>query len=129
MEKLLRLAGELGLEVIEGRGKHAGGYRPDDNTIRLTPGLSRRAARSVLAHEIGHHVHGHRPSHFGPVLRRQERAANEWAARLLITIDDYREAEKLREGHVPSIAFELDVLPELVESYQSILERHFSVAA
>lgn len=129
MEKLLQLSDELGLHIIEAGGTHAGGYRPGENVIRLRPGMSRRATRTVLAHEIGHHLLGHRPTHFGPVLARQERSANEWAARELIPIAAYREAEYLRDGHVPSIAFELDVLPVIVESYQSILERHLRMAA
>lgn len=129
MEKLLQLSDELGLDVIEGHGAHLGGYRPDENVVRLRPGLSRRAARTVLAHEVGHHALGHRPTRFGPVLGRQERAANEWAARHLISLSDYREAEYLRDGHLASIAFELDVLPVLVESFQSILERHRPIAA
>lgn len=123
METLYRLAESHGLTVTEGAGKHLGGYRPGDHTIRLRPGLSHRAARTVLAHEIAHHVLGHRPTQFGPVLARQERQANEWAARRLINIHDYRTAELIREGHVPSIAFDLDVLPVVVETYQTLITR------
>lgn len=120
---LYLLARDLGLTVIEQPGKHLGGYRPDDNTIRLTPNLPQRAARSVLAHEIGHHLLGHRPTPFGPLRARQERAADEWAARHLITLDGYREAEMLRDGHLPSIAHDLGVAYELAVAYQRILAR------
>ncbi|MFC3397781.1 hypothetical protein ACFOEP_04690 [Microbacterium amylolyticum] len=35
----------------------------------------------------------------------------------------YRASEELRDGHVPSIAFDLDVTPELVHAYQQLLAR------
>lgn len=123
MLTLLQLAEELGLEVIEKRGPHTSGYRPHERVIRLTPGMSRRAARSVLAHEIAHHVLEHRPTDFGPIRARQERQANEWAARHLIDHDTYIEVERLRDGHLASMAHDLDVAPELVTVYQSLLQR------
>lgn len=129
MEQLQRLAAELGLTIIEAEGEHLGGYRPDENTVRLRPGLPRRAARSVLAHEIGHHVLGHLPQPFGPLRKRQERAANEWAARHLISAAGYAEAERIHEGHVGTIAHTLDVHPELVIAYQRILQRALIASA
>lgn len=123
MQQLLTMADELGLTVIEQRGKHLGGYRPGDRVIRLTPGLPQPTARSLLAHEIAHHVLEHRPTEFGPVHKRQERHANEWAARLLIPHDRYIEVERLRDGHVPSMAHDLDVAPELLEVHRSMLLR------
>lgn len=130
MESLQRLADDLGLTVIEEHGEHLGGYRPDDRVVRLRPGLPVRAARSVLAHEIAHHVLNHNPTPFGPLRKRQERAANEWAARLLIDLDDYKTAELIRDGHVPSMAFDLEVVPELVTAFQSLIERaRLAVAA
>lgn len=82
-----------------------------------------RVLRSVLTHEIAHHVLGHLPTEFGPIRSRQERAANMWAAAYLIELDQYREAEHVREGDVPSMAYDLNVTPELVIAYQSTLER------
>ncbi|WOF23796.1 ImmA/IrrE family metallo-endopeptidase [Microbacterium betulae] len=123
MDRLLSIAEDLGLRLVEARGEHAGGYRPDEKIIRVTPGLARRGARSVLAHELGHHVLGHQPSHFGPVRSRQERAANEWAARFLIDREAFAEVERLRDGHVASMAFDLDVVPELVQAFQAMLLR------
>lgn len=123
MRRLLQIAADYGLTVIEEHGEHLGGYRPGDTTIRLTPGMPRRVARSVLAHELGHHALGHLPTAFGPLRARHERAANQWAAQLLIDRDRYREVEELRSGHSPSMAFDLDVAVELVDAYKSMLLR------
>jgi Zn-dependent peptidase ImmA (M78 family) len=123
MQALLQLADELGVHVIEKRAPHTSGYRADEKLIRLTPGMPRRAARSVLAHEIGHHVLGHRPTDFGPIRARQEREANEWAAQHLIDPAVYVEVEKLRDGHLQSMAHDLDVAVELLTVYRSMLHR------
>lgn len=117
------LAADLGLEVHEWRGKHRSGYQPDDRTIRLRRGMTSRVTRSVLAHEIGHHVLGHRPTEFGPIRARQEREANEWAATQLITPDEYASAEYLHAGVLCLMAAELHVADELLTAYQSMLTR------
>lgn len=128
MEALLALAEELGLTVVEKRSAHTSGYRPGDSHIFLTPKMPRRTARSVLAHEIAHHVLGHSPAPFGPLRKRQERAANEWAALYLIRLDAYVEVERLRDGHLTSMAHDLDVAPELVAAFQDVLARKSSTA-
>jgi hypothetical protein len=117
------LAADLGLAVTEHRGEHRSGYWPDERIIRLRPGMSIRTTRSVLAHEIAHHVLEHRPTQFGPIRKRQELAANEWAATQLIRPDAYRECEHLREGHLGAMAHDLDVAPELIMVYRSMLQR------
>lgn len=91
--------------------------------IRVDEKLPTRAARSVLAHELAHYVFADTPSRFGPVHAKQERRADEWAALRLIDRDAYREAEQLRDGHVPSIAHDLGVISRLVHAYQRILTR------
>lgn len=121
--RMWNLAADLGLEVVERRGRHRSGYLPGDNTIHLTPGMRGRVLRSVLAHEIGHHVLGHRPTEFGPIRKRQEVETNRWAAHQLITPEAYAEAERQRDGHVPSMAFDLNVSDELVVVYQRQLLR------
>ncbi|MFJ2544535.1 ImmA/IrrE family metallo-endopeptidase [Microbacterium sp. NPDC087589] len=69
MEALLRLLEENGLHLVERRGRHHGGYEPQTATIRVAPGLSRRATCSVIAHELAHAVLGHTP----PQIRRPAR--------------------------------------------------------
>lgn len=123
MQQLMKLAEELGLTVVERRGLKIGGYHDGSMTIRLNPGMPRRIARSVLAHEIAHHVFGDQHTHFGPARARQERRADEWAALRLITLDAYGEAERLRAGHAPSMAHDLNVTVELVEAFRRVLLR------
>lgn len=123
MHDMIKLAGELGLTVLERRGNHAGGYHAGSRVIRLDPNLPRRVARSVLAHEIAHHVFGDRPSPYGPVRAKQERRANEWAALRLITPEAFAEVEQQRDGHTASMAHDLDVIPELVDAFRSLLLR------
>lgn len=117
------LAADLGLAVIERRVEHRSGYWPDDEVIYLTPGMPPRTLRCVLAHEIAHHVLGHRPAVHGPIRRRQEHAANEWAAKRLIDPARYAEVEHQREGHLASMAHDLNVVPELLQVFQRRLLR------
>lgn len=117
------LAADLGLDVIEYRGTHKSGYLPGDRTIRLRPGMTSRVTRSVLAHEIGHHILGHTPTQLGPIRARQERSANEWAALRLITADDYAEVEELHAGNTVLMSSDLHVADELLAAYQALLTR------
>lgn len=117
------LAADLGLAVVERRVAHRSGYWPDEAVIHLTPGMSSRRVRCVLAHEIAHHALGHRPAAHGPVRARQEAAANDWAARRLIDPDRYAEVEHQRDGHLTSMAHDLHVVPELLEVFQRRLLR------
>ena len=123
MQELLQFADDLGINVIERRGGKPGGFHAGTTTIRLNPGMSRRVARSVLAHEIAHHVFGDEPSPYGPVRAKQERRANEWAALRLVTPDAYAAAEARHHGHPPSMAYELSVTLELINAYTRVLER------
>lgn len=121
--QLLRLVEERGLRVVERTGPTRGGFDPARRVIRIAPGMSRRTTRSVLAHELGHAVLSHAPTTH-PVLReRQERQADAWAARLLITPRSYAVAEEIRGPHPASLAHELDVTVELIAAYQDFLRR------
>ncbi|MCT1477703.1 ImmA/IrrE family metallo-endopeptidase [Microbacterium sp. p3-SID336] len=123
MQQLLRLADQLELRVVERAGRTRGGFDPVAGTIRLAPGMSRRTARSVLAHELGHAQLGHHPTALASARARQERRADEWAARRLITPAAYAEAEAARGTHLASLAFELDVTIELVAAFQRLLRQ------
>lgn len=117
------LAADLGLEVREHRGMHRSGYAPGADYINLTPGMRGRVLRGVMFHEIGHHILGHRPTDFGLIRKRQEHAANTWAAHRLITPEAYATAEAHRKGHVTGMAIDLNVPDEFVLVYQSTLLR------
>jgi Zn-dependent peptidase ImmA (M78 family) len=116
-----RHAEGLRLMVEEHRlaGRRRGEYRHSERLIVLAPGMSHREARSTLAHEIQHAVAGDLPTPFGPVHRRQEIRARRGAAHLLIDADEYAEAEKLRDGHVRSIAADLEVTWRIVADWQT----------
>lgn len=118
-----QLADELGLTVREAPDCHRSGYLPGENFIYLTPGMRGRIARSVLAHEIGHHLFGHRPTNDPAQRRKQEREANVWAALRLIKAHDYAAVESEYLGHAPSMAVNLGVADELLAAYQSRLVR------
>ncbi|QNA93159.1 MULTISPECIES: ImmA/IrrE family metallo-endopeptidase [unclassified Microbacterium] len=123
MQHLLRLADEQHVRVIERPGRTRGGFDPATATIRLSPGMSVRTTRSVLAHELGHAHLGHVPTPVAAVRSHQERQADEWAARQLISARAYAEAEELRGPHLASLAFELGVTIELVTAYQRLLRQ------
>lgn len=123
MDDLLRLVEEHGLRVIERPGPTLGGYDHASGCIRLAPGMSERTRRSVLAHELAHAALGHTVTTHAPTRRRQERQADEWAARLLLTPAAYASAEAMRGTHDASLAFELGVTIELVRAYQRLLQR------
>lgn len=122
MHALLRLAEEHGVRVVERAGPARGGFDPTTRTIRIQPGMSARTTRSVLAHELAHAVLGHAPTTAPALRQQQERQADEWAARLLITPHAYAQAEEVRGPHLASLAFELDVTIELVVAYQRRLQ-------
>ncbi|WP_279367352.1 ImmA/IrrE family metallo-endopeptidase [Microbacterium testaceum] len=95
----------------------------DRKLTRLRPGMAARLHRCVLAHELGHHALGHQPTQFGPVHAKQERAAEEWGALRLITLDDYRHVEEIRDGHVGAMAIDLGVMRTTLEAFQAVLLR------
>jgi hypothetical protein len=82
-----------------------------------------RNLRGVLCHEIGHHVLGHYPTEFGLIRKRQEHAANLWAAHTLITPEAYADAERTRDGRITGMAIDLNVPDELVVIYRASLLR------
>lgn len=123
MENLLRLLEENGLHLIERSGRTYGGYEPQTATIRVTPGLTSRVTCSVVAHELAHAMLGHTPTADAAARGCQERRADEWAARLLITPAAYAAAEQARGPHPASLAFDLGVTIEIVLAYQRLLRR------
>ena len=123
---LYDMAAALGVRIVHTDLTHLhrdGDYNVKTNTIRLQEGMTRRLLRSVLAHELCHAVFGDVPSRFGPVNAKQERRADEWAALRLINPSRYREVELIRDGNVPLMAQDLDVIDDIVHAFQRILQR------
>jgi Zn-dependent peptidase ImmA (M78 family) len=77
-----------------------------------------KAMRITLAHEIGHFVHGHQRADDRCQLERQERQAQTYAARLLISPQEYARAEAVYGEHVNSLAKELNVTPLHIELWR-----------
>ncbi|WP_200942131.1 ImmA/IrrE family metallo-endopeptidase [Angustibacter sp. Root456] len=98
----------------EGRGW----WCPDERVILLDDRLDRRAARCVLAHELGHVVLGHTglPDVTGAdrLSARAEVAADQWAARRLVPRPELRRALALYPDDEAAAAAELDVTAEML---------------
>jgi Zn-dependent peptidase ImmA (M78 family) len=108
---------KLGIDVeYRSIGKNMGIWVADHNTIYLRPGMRAVHERSVLTHELGHAVLGHRVSN-----AKNERQANMWAAKKLINLD--RLADVRRISADPAVwAAELGVTLTLLECYMQQLE-------
>lgn len=122
LEDLARHGG-IRIEYARLRDGRDGESYIDRNLIRMRPGLSARLHRCVLAHELGHHALGHTPTRFGPVHAKQERAAEEWGALRLISIQDYRHVEEIHAGHLGAMALDLGVMRSTLEAFQRVLLR------
>lgn len=125
MERIWGMLDSMGIDVeyTELPRERDGEYLHDHGLIRLQRDMPTRLHRSVLAHECAHAVFADIPSMFGPVNRKQERRADEWAALRLITVDGYKRAEALHHGRPDAMAVEMNVTLGLVEAYQRVLLR------
>lgn len=98
----------------EGRGW----WCPEERVILLDERLDRRAARCVLAHELGHVVLGHTglPDVAGAdrISARAEHAADLWAARRLLPAAELRRAVALYPDDAAAAACELDVTADVL---------------
>lgn len=95
-----------------------GWWCPDERVILLDDRLGRRAARCVLAHELGHVVLGHTglPDVAGAdrLSARIEVAADQWAARRLLPGAELRRALALYPDDEEAVAAELDVTAQVL---------------
>lgn len=92
-------------------------YAHAADTIWLRRDLTDAEARSLLAHELGHHFYGDN----GPQPPPIEQRAWRWAARALISAGEYAAAEDSVGPDPGALAEHLEVTRELVEAYQSTL--------
>ncbi|WP_458681910.1 ImmA/IrrE family metallo-endopeptidase [Prescottella equi] len=124
-QRLYAEAERLEVVVTEGEinGPDNARWYPDARCIVLRIGLRADVRRCCLGHELGHIVHGHGPGCDPDTYARQERAADEYAARLLISHDDYRLAEMLYGPNTLAIALHLEVTEALVRTWQHIERR------
>lgn len=118
LEDLLAHARHLGVNVASRPlGRRRGEYRHAHGLIILNNRMSYLLQRSTLAHELGH-------AHYADVATTdprahdaQERRANRYAARLLITPEAYAAAEALVGPHPGALARELGVARYVVEAW------------
>ena len=93
-----------------------GHYWHRERVILLHPGMPRRQARSVLCHELRHAEHGDVTTGNRYHDARQEVRADREAARLLITLDDLRQAVAIHGHHLSACAVELRVSDDLLRT-------------
>lgn len=91
-----------------------GEYLHLEQRITLDPRMTRRQARSVLAHELVHAEHADVVTMCNAVNLRQEQAADRIAARRLIDISDLGDAMLACENHLSAMAVELRVSDALL---------------
>lgn len=120
---LHRLAESMGVTLRRHNGGKKGWYDHATRTISTRRGMSIQQYRSVLAHELGHAHYGDTPTGNGHFDQRQERRADEYAARLLISPVEFEAAATWHQGHLPAIADELEVTKHLLKTWQSLHER------
>lgn len=126
MEDVIAHAMSLGLTVkFRDLGRRSGELT-SSGLILVNQNRPAKMQRTAIAHECGHWVHGHdwTRDHDRP---RDERQADLYAARLLITPTAYREAEQLVGTHVGALARELNVTVLLVELWRDAYLRQVGV--
>ena len=114
------LAESMGVQLQRHTGGHPGWYDHHRRIISTRRGQSISQYKSVLAHELGHAAHGDTPTGNGHFDQRQERRADEYAARLLINPHDFEAAAIWHHGHLPAIADELEVTQHILKSWQTL---------
>ncbi|MDK8693620.1 ImmA/IrrE family metallo-endopeptidase [Corynebacterium sp. MSK158] len=114
------LAESMGVQLQRHTGGRPGWYDHHRRIISTRRGQSISQYRSVLAHELGHAAHGDAPTGNGHFDQRQERRADEYAARLLINPTDFESAAVWHHGHLPAIADELEVTQHILKTWQSM---------
>lgn len=114
------LAESMGVQLRRHTGGPPGWYDHQRRVISTRRGQSIGQYKSVLAHELGHAHYGDTPTGNGHFDQRQERRADEFAARLLISPVEFEAAAAWHQGHLPAIADELEVTKHLLKTWQSL---------
>lgn len=116
LDKIAELFSVTIVETKDLHPEYSGMYIHHRRLILLRSGLDSWNRRSVLAHELAHAYY--RDEIYGDP--RIENRANRWAARLLITDDEYRAAELIHGSHPGAIAHELGVNVDVVHTWCDI---------
>ena len=117
LDDLLAHAAAQGLHVkFSDLGRRTGELRRS-GLVLINHKRTAVVQRCALAHELGHWHHGHDWSAAHDVAR-DEREADTYAARLLVSPVEYALAERLYDGHPGAIARELDVTTPIIEAWR-----------
>lgn len=117
------LAESMGVQLHRHTDGPPGWYDHHRRIISTRRGQSIGQYKSVLAHELGHAAYGDTPTGNGHYDQRQERRADEFAARLLISPVEFEAAAAWHQGHLPAIADELEVTQHLLRTWTTLIER------
>lgn len=117
--ELEQMAEAMGVVIASHAGGEKGRWHPESKTVSLRKGLHPIQHLCTLAHELGHAHHGHILSPIGWVRVRQEREADEWAARLLISEDAFIVMERDCGGHEGAMAEGLGVTIRLIQAWKA----------
>ena len=105
IDNLEDLAISLGVTLCTHVGGKKGLWNAPRRAISIRRGLHPVAHLCTLAHEVGHAALGHDSAAVGWWRAKQELAANRWAARQLITIEEYAAAERVHPS-LSGVAYE-----------------------
>ena len=114
---LHHLAEQLGVKLVHHSGGVKGWYHHPTRTISTRRGMSTAQYKSTLAHELGHAFYGDVTTGHGWFDTRTEHRADQYAARLLITPEDFHDAYTWHDGHLPAIADDLEVTHRLLATW------------
>lgn len=92
----------------------AGQYEHHLRRITLDPRMPRRQIRSVLCHELRHAEAGDEHTACDRANLRQEQAADQRAARMMVDVRDLARAMVLHDCHHSAVAVELRVSDRLL---------------
>lgn len=111
---LHRLAETLGVTVKRHTGGGKGYYDARTHTITTRRGMSIQQYKSTFAHELAHAMRRDVPIPDQVLHRRNELRINRMAANMLINEEAFQDAARWHQGHLPSIADELEVTLHLL---------------
>ena len=116
-------AEKIGVQLVHHDTGPKGFYVDATRTISTRRGLSIRAYRSTLAHELAHATYRDVPTGNGHYDQRQELRADRWAAKALICPQAFEDAYRWHAGHMPAIADELEVTHHILATWRDMTER------
>lgn len=116
---LIEVAEDRGYYITWHKGGPKGAWLPHRHIVSLRLGMDDTETLCTLAHELGHAHYGDPPGHDG----WREKRADRFAARILITPDEYAAAERLHGPCSGAIAHELGVTAHLIQAWRSVYEK------